>query len=116
MKHHCLVCEKPICAVLSDNADPFEFDKSSTPPNDATCWTSVGNYGSTILDIGPEDWFVEIVICDECLKAKQKFIHRWQRQKFPAENVYLGNTLDKGDYKWEPPPLTKEEMECFKEL
>lgn len=42
-------------------------------PNDATVWTSHGNYGSTLYDPDPGGvydgrFFLEVSICDTCLK------------------------------------------------
>lgn len=43
----------------------------SHPPADATCWTSRGNYGSTILDQSPGEPSLEIIICDPCLYERR---------------------------------------------
>jgi len=68
MKRNCLKCERPIANAINGDLE-HTFDD---PPGDASCWTSVGNYGS-IYDSQFEnhrsgkDSGLEITICDACL-------------------------------------------------
>ena len=49
----CLICSKEI---------GYEYF-----PDNATVWTTIGNYGSQIYD--SNDGYLEALICDECLKS-----------------------------------------------
>ncbi len=72
VKRACIICEK----VLIGSIDHEETQSFSEPPDGATVWNSEGNWGSTVYDQPGAfcDNKLEIVICDECLVKKQKFV------------------------------------------
>lgn len=76
MKRNCFVCRKQIVASMREPTEDMDFDD---PPRDATCWTTRGNYGSTIIDSGPGDPTFEICICDECVKERAGLV-TWYHQ------------------------------------
>jgi len=45
-------------------------------PDDATVWRSWGNYGSTVYDPQNSNEFLELVLCDNCLKQKASKVRR----------------------------------------
>jgi hypothetical protein len=59
----CLICEKDV------PASPHKWCI-----DDATCWRSRGNYGSTVFDPIDGNVYLEAIICDSCLKEKKSFI------------------------------------------
>jgi hypothetical protein len=65
MKINCIVCDEQVPGWPVEYLD----DYSETYPLGGTVFRAYGNYGSTIFD--PMDGsFIEIVICDSCLKRK----------------------------------------------
>ena len=82
MQRNCICCEKSIKHCGPDGEDCF-----SNPPNDATVWTSHGNYGSTLYDPMDGKDTLETFICDECLKKKAKFIYRYDYVKQTTTEV-----------------------------
>lgn len=83
---HCFVCRKPLPGIVSEAVEQDFLE----PPNDATCWTSRGNYGSTVLDQSPGEATLEIAICDPCLVERKDltipFQMLEQRSAQPAKN------------------------------
>lgn len=71
----CIRCDKPL-----QNVDPEWV--SGNQPYEGTAFHTHGHYGSTIFD--PMDGtYLEINVCDECLKALQgtgKVFHRRERK------------------------------------
>jgi hypothetical protein len=68
----CIICEKELeCCGLDE-------DDFSNPPNNATYWTTSGNYGSTVFDPCGTGEQLECYICDECLKKKAKFVYEYR--------------------------------------
>ena len=60
----CIVCDKPL--------KPIETDIMNIP-DDSNVFRTYGQYGSTVFD--PMDGtFLEINICDECVKKKKDSI------------------------------------------
>jgi hypothetical protein len=73
MNRICFCCEKALESSFPDH------DTFSTPPNDATCWTSIGNYGSTVFDGGEfTSEQLEMYICDSCLVKKAKLVYHFK--------------------------------------
>jgi hypothetical protein len=63
----CFACGRTIVSAKDGKTKMMEF---SDPPSDATCWTTRGNYGSTLFD-RPSQWCnerLEITVCDECVR------------------------------------------------
>lgn len=61
----CFVCNKTVLSAFDD----YEMDILE-PASKAVCFTSGGNFGSTIFD--PMDGtIIEITVCDDCLKNKK---------------------------------------------
>lgn len=71
MKRQCFVCEKRV--------EPYGVkDDALAPVDDATIWETNGNFGSAVFD--PMDsTTLQIYICDDCLKAKQKLVLQFKR-------------------------------------
>lgn len=76
MDRFCFCCEKALESTFP------EKDTFSTPPNDATHWTSIGNYGSTVFDGGEfTSEQLEMYICDSCLVKKAKLVYHFKLTK-----------------------------------
>ena len=81
-----------ICGVRVSYAVPAKFKAGPyDPPDNATVWTSHGNYGSTVYDpcdewsAGLKSEHLEAVICDLCLDAVSA---RIQRRIYRLEQPY----------------------------
>ena len=61
MTRRCLLCEQ-------------EIEADDVTVQDATVWTSHGNYGSKVYDPLNGAVFLEALICDECLVQKRGLI------------------------------------------
>lgn len=62
MRTNCIICKTGI-----ENWDVYNSSKSVIHPINGTAFRTYGHYGSTVFD--PMDGsFLEIVICDNCLK------------------------------------------------
>ena len=57
----CIVCEEDV-----------NLEEKFNLLYDATRWTSTGNFGSMVYDPVSEHEYLEVYICDKCLKKKQK--------------------------------------------
>jgi hypothetical protein len=58
----CIVCRKKLeTAIRSDDV--------VNQPSEATVFTAKGQYGSTVFDPMDPDLFLEVNICDECLRG-----------------------------------------------
>lgn len=76
VRRFCFVCEKPLESAMYLSKNKFDQTFSEGPSN-ATCWTTRGNYGSTLFDQAPyERDFLEISICDACLSDKSELVFR----------------------------------------
>jgi hypothetical protein len=90
IKRTCFSCETSIQPCLTGKKDDFK-----TPPSDATCWNSIGNYGSTVFDGGEfTRESLEMYICDECLKKKAKHVYHYKVVKKASEIVDLSSFQD----------------------
>jgi len=74
----CISCDKKLKEIMSP---------SDNHPNDACAFKSYGNYGSTIFDPMSDSEFLEINVCDECLKRKRDQVYH-VRLKKRAETVW----------------------------
>ena len=74
LERNCFKCEKSLEPVVEpDDNSP---DHINVPPNDATCWNSVGNYGSKVFDsFGRKK--LEMFVCDECLEKHKSLVYRY---------------------------------------
>jgi hypothetical protein len=79
---HCIVCDKKI--------------KTGTPMDAIMSWGiawggvmfhSDGNFGSTTYDNIDEREYVQIFVCDECMKKKAKKIWRVKTVRHPPEDA-----------------------------
>ena len=60
----CIVCDEPLEPVWED---------AGNQPHAGTTFKSHGHYGSTFFDpIGDNGSYIEINICDECLRTAQE--------------------------------------------
>ena len=55
----CIVCDKQLKNVFPDVVNQ---------PSCGTAFTTVGHYGSTVFDSMGDRTFLELNVCDECLK------------------------------------------------
>jgi len=90
----CIVCDKEISGCLGFDEDGN--DSFSNPPDDATVWTSVGNYGSTLFDMGEHTGErLECYVCDDCLQKKKNSVYHYQlNRKTEVTNLrkFKGNS------------------------
>lgn len=71
IKRHCIVCLKKLKRESSHGRDNID-----NCPSDAIYLSSVGNYGSSVYDMG--EFYkdrIETYICDECLKERAEYIN-----------------------------------------
>ena len=68
IERRCFRCDKQICGAR--NGVPAQAFRE--PPDSATCWTTTGNYGSTMFD--SDKWCLEITVCDECLMERKPVV------------------------------------------
>lgn len=62
----CFICEKQLYGACSDDG-MFGEHEFKEPPSEAIVFSTVGNFGSTVLDgLEFEGKYIEITICDEC--------------------------------------------------
>jgi len=75
IKRNCFCCEKSI-----GHAGPTDGkDSISNPPDDATYWQTLGNYGSTVFDGGEfTGERLEMFVCDSCLKEKAHLVYHYR--------------------------------------
>ena len=79
IKRNCFCCNKKIKSVDINIEDP---------PYDAVCFSSNGNYGSSIFDPYEENAEIEIYICDTCLKKKAKLSYYYEKEtKTEIKNI-----------------------------
>ena len=82
----CMICDKEILPEFPEHPE-------INNPKDATVFTSVGNYGSSIFD-GLGHAYLEVNICDDCMRKaieKRNILLR-------ATNPYLKSSLEVGGY------------------
>jgi len=76
----------------------IEYDPHGGMISDALIFEATGNYGSTIFDpmgIGPSEEYLEIHICDQCVKDRcQRVKHIAVRRK--KEHTVRSVTFDAG--------------------
>lgn len=86
MKTTCIVCDKDV--VFGWPGDKgMNYDVNCTGvASDATIWRSHGNYGSTEFDSMHGGHWLEVLVCDECLKKKARQVRAVEsdRQKWVA--------------------------------
>lgn len=87
MQRNCFKCEKPLTGIT-------EYDSIENSVHHATCWTTMGNYGSTVFDGGEfTDLRLEMFICDDCLKACGHLVYQYRviTQRPLIEDVKIFN-------------------------
>ena len=80
MKTNCIICESEV-----DNWDIAYHDNDKVVhPIGGTVFRTYGHYGSTVFD--PMDAsYLEIVVCDPCLKSKPQFTYSGVNEKYKQE-------------------------------
>lgn len=78
-RRFCFCCEKTLVGAMNRELD----QRLEEPVDDASYWTSCGNFGSTVLDSMGE-YELELYICDECLTKKMALTVRIEGKKFGA--------------------------------
>ena len=81
----CFKCEKEIESAVIDD-DPWEFACN------AVVFRDTGNFGSALYDSYVNSTYVEIIVCDDCLKLAQgtdrlKEIEMKPRQQYSGMHV-----------------------------
>lgn len=66
MNVHCFLCEAQLPSMYFPQ------------PSGGTTFRAGGNYGSTVWDMPVSGW-LEIVICDDCLKARAAYVLHGQK-------------------------------------
>lgn len=82
MERYCICCEK---AIRFDG----NYANNAGHLYDATIWTTNGNYGSTVFDpcsMSATHDTLEVIICDECLQKKAKFVQQYDVVKHSARD------------------------------
>lgn len=75
IKRKCFCCEKDI----GHAGPPDGEDSISNPPDDATYWQTLGNYGSTVFDGGEfTGERLEMFVCDKCLVEKAHLVYHYR--------------------------------------
>lgn len=84
MNRQCFVCAAKIepCRAMGDGPE--------CPPDNGTSWHSRGNWGSAVLDLGPEDYFCELFVCDSCLKSRMGLVVCVRAIRHMPEHEYIG--------------------------
>lgn len=96
MKTNCIVC-----GVEVDNLDiAYPENPKAVHPIGGTVFRTYGNYGSTVFD--PMDAsFLEIVICDSCLKSRMnrtyEGVDQKYRQAIEAQKAEMNAIVDQLD-------------------
>lgn len=71
----CIICDKDLQSVIPtvDKTAPTKdvLEYQTNQPYAATTFETYGHYGSTVFDPMNSDCYLEINICDECLKKKK---------------------------------------------
>ena len=78
----CMICDKEILPEFPEHPE-------INNPKDATVFTSVGNYGSSIFD-GLGHAYLEVNICDDCM-----------RKAIEKRNILIRTTKDYAFYVWD---------------
>lgn len=65
----CFKCKVELEPVNGDGVDPHQ-------PYAGTLFSTSGHYGSTFVDFLSNSSYIEILVCDECLRANPLLIER----------------------------------------
>lgn len=79
----CFVCGRE----LNEIHDPNH-------PDDATCWRTGGNYGSTVYDPVSQHQYLEAYVCDGCLTERQDRVFTVRPKPVRREWEYLEGIHD----------------------
>lgn len=72
MKRNCFKCNETLIGAMTGE----EENEFREPTLDAVIFTSYGNFGSVLFDpIDNPEEFLELYICDKCLKANQDRVY-----------------------------------------
>lgn len=76
--HFCIVCDRALESSIGGESQ----DDPEAPVCPAVHFTARGNYGSTLFDPSPREGveFLEIVVCDWCLRDKADRVRLVLRQ------------------------------------
>lgn len=96
----CIVCDKGLVSAFGGNQQ--NEDEWNNPPDEATVWTTTGNYGSALYDpITNTDEFLQCFICDTCLAKKRNLVQKVSRVRPVRQELYFEA--------WDKPEWDKEE-------
>jgi hypothetical protein len=101
---YCIVCDKELENYVEEIAS-----ESIGVVYGATIWRSYGNYGSTIYDPMSGDEFLEVCICDECLKKKHEKVQRMIVTR-------ARETVKSEKFNLEPTPSERDRTQVYKKL
>jgi hypothetical protein len=65
-EYRCLKCGRPIDSAIKGE-DPF------TAPKDASIFRMICTFGSQLYDLMVEPLEIEVIICDDCMKANKRY-------------------------------------------
>lgn len=85
----CIRCDKKLESI-------FKGEDDSNQPYAGTTFTSYGHYGSTVFDPMDGESFLELNICDECL-----------REAAAKQQILLGRKEVRTDYSYDVWDLNK---------
>ena len=79
MKINCIKCHREL-----EHWDVYAEEEQQMHPIGGTVFRTYGNYGSAVFD--PMDaTYLEISVCDECLRDVMQHTHRGVNQEYKAE-------------------------------
>lgn len=77
---NCIVCDRDLREVFND--------EDYNQPYAGTAFKSYGHYGSTIFDPMDGKSFIELYICDTCLRDKSDNIYTAQDSPAPVFKIW----------------------------
>jgi hypothetical protein len=79
MKINCIKCHREL-----EHWDVYPPEEQQMHPIGGTVFRTYGNYGSSVFD--PMDaTYLDISICDECLRNVMRYTHQGTNQEYKAE-------------------------------
>lgn len=78
---NCFVCNKP----MKDSVDYKIKHPIDYPPDDGMRFTTHGNFGSTVFDPVFRPDYLEITVCDKCVKERITRVIKYTRKDDDCE-------------------------------
>ena len=67
-EYRCLKCGRPIDQAINKTSQ-------WTAPKDALVFSATNSFGSKLYDLAIENLLIEIIVCDDCIKANQRYFN-----------------------------------------